>query len=82
MGWGTEDAPNPRLVGVNHFALEASDPLGNHIKVIRYADVQFTEALEVQAGMGHTQDGSEQARGQLAEKGMCADAETWRPPTT
>ena len=52
--------------------LDFLDPWGNRIEVVAYADVQFTKAPEVQAGMGLALGKSEKAKGQLADKGMTA----------
>ncbi|MBE7202481.1 MAG: VOC family protein [Parafilimonas terrae] len=50
--------------------LDFLDPWGNRIEVVAYADVQFTKAREVQAGMKLDLRKSVEARRQLAEKGM------------
>lgn len=52
--------------------LDFLDPWGNRIEVVDYADVQFTKAPEVQAGMNLDLGKTENARRQLAEKGMCS----------
>ena len=52
------------------------DPWGNRIEVVPYDDIQFTKADHVLRGMGL--DGlqkTENAQGQLAEKGMAVAAE-------
>ena len=52
------------------------DPWGNRIEVVPYDDIQFTKANHVLRGMGL--DGlqkTENAQGQLAEKGMAVAAE-------
>jgi len=49
--------------------LDFRDPWGNRVQVIEYADVQFTKAPEVLAGMGvGPLEKTEAARKQLAEK--------------
>jgi lactoylglutathione lyase len=51
--------------------LRFTDPWGNQVEIVEYADVQFTKAPEVLRGMGL--DGltkSEEARAQLADKGL------------
>src|SRR3954447_5894976 len=51
--------------------LRFADPWGNEFEIVEYGDVQFTKAPEVLRGMGL--DGlekSEEARAQLAEKGL------------
>jgi catechol 2,3-dioxygenase-like lactoylglutathione lyase family enzyme len=50
--------------------LDFLDPWGNRIEVVEYADVQFTKAPEVQAGMKLDLRKSVEACRQLAEKGM------------
>ncbi len=50
--------------------LDFCDPWGNRIEVVEYADLQFTKAHEVLRGMGLDLGKSDEARGQLAEKGM------------
>ncbi|GJD66476.1 VOC family protein [Methylobacterium frigidaeris] len=50
--------------------LDFLDPWGNRVEVVEYADVQFTKAAEVQAGMDLALRKTDAARRQLAEKGM------------
>jgi catechol 2,3-dioxygenase-like lactoylglutathione lyase family enzyme len=51
--------------------LDFRDPWGNHVQVVRYADVQFSKAPEVLAGMGLDGLGkSGSARRELREKGL------------
>ena len=50
--------------------LDFLDPWGNRIEVVEYADVQFTKAPGVQAGMGLGLDKTADAKRQLADKGM------------
>ena len=53
--------------------LDFLDPWGNRIQVVAYADLQFTKAPEVLRAMGLTLEKSEQARRELAGRGMLAD---------
>jgi len=53
--------------------LDFLDPWGNHIQVVTYADLQFTKAPEVLRAMGLRLEKSEQARRELAGRGMLAD---------
>lgn len=51
--------------------LEFSDPSGNRIQIIGYADIQFTKAPEVLRGMGLAHlSKSGRAMAELREKGM------------
>lgn len=50
--------------------LDFLDPWGNRIEVVDYADIQFTKAPGVLAGMGLALGKGEEARRQLADKGM------------
>jgi catechol 2,3-dioxygenase-like lactoylglutathione lyase family enzyme len=51
--------------------LDFIDPWGNHIQVVEYRDIQFTNAPEVLAAMGLAELGkSEDALQELAEKGI------------
>jgi catechol 2,3-dioxygenase-like lactoylglutathione lyase family enzyme len=51
--------------------LDFLDPWGNRIQVVEYADLQFTKTPEVLRAMGLDRlDKIEEARRQLAEKGM------------
>jgi lactoylglutathione lyase len=54
------------VVGGNSFL----DPWGNQVQVVAYADVQFTKAPTVLAGMGLQLDKSESARRELRDKGL------------
>lgn len=46
------------------------DPWGNLFEIVAYADIQFTKAPPVLSGMGLDLDKSEDARRQLADKGL------------
>ena len=50
--------------------LDFLDPWGNRIEVIEYANIQFTKASHVLRGMGLALDKNDNARRELAEKGM------------
>jgi catechol 2,3-dioxygenase-like lactoylglutathione lyase family enzyme len=50
--------------------LRFADPWGNELEIVEYADVQFTKAGPVLRGMGLSLEKTEQARAQLAEKGL------------
>ena len=51
--------------------LRFADPWGNELEIVEYADVQFTKAAPVLRGMGlEGLEKTEEARGQLAEKGL------------
>jgi catechol 2,3-dioxygenase-like lactoylglutathione lyase family enzyme len=51
--------------------LSFRDPWGNHVQVVEYADVQFTKASAVLAGMGADDlEKSPSALRELAEKGL------------
>jgi predicted enzyme related to lactoylglutathione lyase len=66
---GVEVTPAPRL--------RFRDPWGNNVEVVQYADVQFTKAPEVLAGMGlGGLAKSERAIEELREKGL-----TWTSPS-
>ena len=52
--------------------LRFADPWGNEFEIVEYADVQFTKAPEVLRGMGLALEKTEEARAQLAEKGLGA----------
>jgi hypothetical protein len=49
------------------------DPWGDRVRVVAYADLQFTKAPEVLRAMGLSLEKSEQARRELAGRGMLAD---------
>ena len=54
--------------------LDFRDPWGNHVQVVAYADVQFTKAEHVLAGMGLGRLGkSQRALEELRAKGLLAD---------
>jgi lactoylglutathione lyase len=50
--------------------LDFLDPWGNRIEVVEYANIQFTKAPNVQRGMGVTLGKNDNAKKELAEKGM------------
>ena len=51
--------------------LDFRDPWGNHIQVVEYADIQFTKAPEVLAGMGLDDlRKTDAAMRELSEKGL------------
>jgi lactoylglutathione lyase len=50
--------------------LRFADPWGNEFEIVEYGDVQFTKAPEVLRGMGLSLEKTEEARKQLAEKGL------------
>jgi catechol 2,3-dioxygenase-like lactoylglutathione lyase family enzyme len=52
--------------------LDFLDPWGNRVQVVAYADLQFTKAPEVLRAMGLNLEKSEQARRELADRGMLA----------
>ena len=53
--------------------LDFLDPWGNRVEVVSYADVQFTKASHILRGMGLELSKTEQAKRELAEKGMTAE---------
>lgn len=56
------------------FGLNFLDPWGNRFQVIEYRGIQFTKAQHVLRGMGMADlSKSEDALGQLADKGMAPD---------
>src|SRR6266481_2436966 len=48
------------------------DPWGNRVEVVEYANIQFTKAPQVLHAMGFDLDKNENARRELAEKGMAS----------
>src|SRR5215218_6341042 len=50
--------------------LRFADPWGNEFEIVEYARVQFTKAPEVLRGMGLSLEKTDEARAQLAEKGL------------
>jgi catechol 2,3-dioxygenase-like lactoylglutathione lyase family enzyme len=50
------------------------DPWGNHIEIVAYRDVQYSKRDEVLRSMGLALDKSEDARDQLAKKGITQKA--------
>jgi lactoylglutathione lyase len=55
--------------------LDFLDPWGNRIEVVEYQNIQFTKAPHVLRGMGLSLDKNDNARRELAEKGMRVPAE-------
>jgi catechol 2,3-dioxygenase-like lactoylglutathione lyase family enzyme len=55
--------------------LDFHDPWGNRIEVVEYANIQFTKAPHVLRGMGLALAKNDNARRELAEKGMALEAE-------
>jgi lactoylglutathione lyase len=55
--------------------LDFLDPWGNRIEVVEYQNVQFTKAPHVMRGMGLDLAKNDNARRELAEKGMPVPAE-------
>ena len=60
--------------------LDFLDPWGNRIEVIEYADIQFTKAPHILRGMGLELAKNQNARRELAEKGMAEDVSHVPPP--
>jgi lactoylglutathione lyase len=50
--------------------LDFLDPWGNRVEVVEYGNIQFTKAPQVLRAMGFELDKNENARRELAEKGM------------
>jgi lactoylglutathione lyase len=50
--------------------LDFLDPWGNRVEVVEYANIQFTKAPHVLHAMGFDLEKNENARRELAEKGM------------
>ncbi len=50
--------------------LDFLDPWGNRIEVVEYSNIQFTKAPNVQRGMGLKLAKNDNAKKELAEKGM------------
>jgi hypothetical protein len=55
--------------------LDFLDPWGNRLEIIEYSNIQFTKAPHVLRGMGLVLDKNENARRELAEKGMVEEYE-------
>ena len=53
--------------------LDFLDPWGNRIEVIEYSNIQFTKAPNVLRGMGLDLNKNDNARKELAEKGMAPE---------
>jgi predicted enzyme related to lactoylglutathione lyase len=47
-----------------------SDPWGNNVQIVAYADVQFTKTPEILSGMGVDLEKSEKALEELRSKGL------------
>jgi lactoylglutathione lyase len=70
---GAEILPGP--------GLDFRDPWGNHVQVVKYADVQFTKDRDVLVGMGMDDlRKSEAARRELENKGL-RPGQTSQPPS-
>jgi catechol 2,3-dioxygenase-like lactoylglutathione lyase family enzyme len=52
--------------------LDFLDPWGNRVEVVEYANIQFTKAPQVLRAMGFDLDKNDNARRELAEKGMAS----------
>ncbi len=50
--------------------LDFLDPWGNRLEITEYSNIQFTKAPNVQRGMGLTLAKNDNAKKELAEKGM------------
>jgi lactoylglutathione lyase len=50
--------------------VDFDDPWGNHVQVVDYREIQFTKSPEVLRGMGLELEKTEQAKRELAEKGL------------
>ena len=50
--------------------LDFLDPWGNRLEIIEYSNIQFTKAPNVQRGMGLKLTKNDNAKKELAEKGM------------
>ena len=50
--------------------LDFLDPWGNRVEVVEYSNIQFTKAPHVLRAMGFDLDKNENARRELADKGM------------
>jgi hypothetical protein len=53
--------------------LDFLDPWGNRIEVVEYSNIQFTKAPNVQRGLGLKLAKNDNARKELAEKGMAPE---------
>ena len=53
--------------------LDFLDPWGNRIEVVEYSNIQFTKSPEVQRGMGLALGKNDNAKKELAEKGMSGE---------
>lgn len=52
------------------WAMDIVDPWGNFIQVVEYRDLQFSKTEAVMRGMGLDLDKTDDAKSQLADKGM------------
>jgi len=50
--------------------LDFLDPWGNRLEIIEYSNIQYTKAANVQRGMGLSLTKNDNAKKELAEKGM------------
>jgi hypothetical protein len=53
--------------------LDFLDPWGNRLEIIEYSNIQFTKAPNVLRGMGLKLDKNDNAKKELAEKGMAPE---------
>jgi lactoylglutathione lyase len=53
--------------------LDFLDPWGNRIEVVQYDNIQFTKAPHIMRGMGLDLDKNDNARKELADKGMAPE---------
>ena len=53
--------------------LDFLDPWGNRLEIIEYSNIQFTKAPNVMRGMGLKLEKNDNARKELAEKGMAPE---------
>ena len=53
--------------------LDFLDPWGNRVEIVQYSDIQFTKAPHVLRGMGLNLAKNDNAKKELAEKGMAAE---------
>ena len=54
--------------------LDFLDPWGNRLEIVEYANIQFTKARNVQRGMGLALAKNDNARRELAGKGMAEES--------
>ena len=53
--------------------LDFLDPWGNRLEIVEYSNIQFTKAPEVLRGMGLALDKNDNAKKELADKGMAPE---------